>query len=224
MILMPMCRGVAVGIDATMVARPCPSQMMPILCITPSLPNLVVSCAHGHGFGQPPPSWCPLDAYRRADQGIVGARALPRSHAGTRPLAYLGAPHPVFYAGIDEQKAPPGRRVPSPALWRPRSWSRPWHPPCARPRGALPGTVPGARLVTAVGIGAAMVARPCPSLGTRGPCMSPHWAKLAVSAAHGHGHEQHGSGRLEGATQLCPSWDSFFQKRDSFFPKKACIH
>jgi hypothetical protein len=108
--------GVAVGIDATMVARPCPSQMMRILCITPSLPNLVVSCAHGHGFGQPPPSWCPLDAYLRADQGIVGARALSRSHAGTRPLAYLGAPHPVFYAGIDEQKAPPDRRVPTPAL------------------------------------------------------------------------------------------------------------
>ena len=79
--------------------------------------------------------------HRRADQGIVGARALSRSHAGTRPLAYLGAPHPVFYAGIDEQKAPPGRRVPTPALWRPMSWSRPWHPPCARPRGALPGTV-----------------------------------------------------------------------------------
>ena len=28
--------GVAVGIDATMVARPCPSQMMSILCITPT--------------------------------------------------------------------------------------------------------------------------------------------------------------------------------------------
>ena len=170
----------------------------------------MVSCAHGHGFGQPPPSWCPLDAYRRADQGIVGARALSRSHAGTRPLAYLGAPHPVFYAGIDEQKAPPDRRVPSPALWRPRSWSRPWHPPCARPRGALPGTVPGARLVTAVGIGAAMVARPCPSLGTRGPCMSPHWAKLAVSAAHWH--EHHGAAVSWGELRVVSCWDSFFQK------------
>ena len=65
----------------------------------------------------------------------------PSRAATPRALAYLGAPHSVFYAGIDEHKAPPGRRVPSPALSRPRSWSRPSHPPCARPRGALPGTV-----------------------------------------------------------------------------------
>ena len=94
-----------------------------------------------HQCRQPRRVGAPSMRHQRADQGIVGARALSRSHAGTMPLAYLGAPHPVFYAGIDEQKAPPGRRVPSPALWRPMSWSRPSHPPCARPRGALPGTV-----------------------------------------------------------------------------------
>jgi hypothetical protein len=75
--------GVAVGIDATMVARPCPSQMMLILCITPSLPNLVVSCAHGHGFGQPPSSWCPLDASpesRSRHCGREGPLVQPRRH------------------------------------------------------------------------------------------------------------------------------------------------
>jgi len=56
---------------------------------------------------------------------IVPKQAKRAGHAGTRPLAYLGAPPPVFCAGIGEQKAPPDRRAPSLALWRPMSWS-PW--------------------------------------------------------------------------------------------------
>ena len=54
---------------------------------------------------------------------IVPKQAKRAGHAGTRPLAYLGAPPPVFCAGTGEQKAPPDRWAPSLALWRPMSWS-----------------------------------------------------------------------------------------------------
>ena len=40
--------------------------------------------------------------------------------------------------------------------------------------------------------------------------MSPHWAKLAVSAAHWH--EHHGAAVSWGELRVVSCWDSFFQK------------